>query len=875
MNSSAMRACLRIARRDARRAPGRSLLVLSMVALPVIGMTGANVLYRSAQLDPLEQATRLLGQADVLLTDGEYGGQIQQNSDGTRINFIAPASNDGTSPPRRRALDDLVHLLPGVQRAVTETTTSATVRTAGSGRRPVQWRSLDYADPLLSGLVREVDGRPPQGNDEVALTRALAESLHKHVGDELTLSTGRRYRVTGVVLDPQALDAQSVLSQPGAAPPSDSRLAEQPPRVFVDATEVVTWQQVLALNQQGVVAVSRHVLLNPPPPAQIPSYDSAYARNVRLAIAGIVLLIVGLASLEVVLLAGAAFAVGARRQRRSLALVAVAGGDTRHVRSVVLAGGAVLGAVGAAVGVVLGVAVAYASRGWFADVQGKSLGHFDLRPLELVGIALVGALTGLLAAVVPARGAARADVVAVLAGRSGDRATRLRVPLIGVVLVGLGLALASLGEGAGQALTSAKLILAGTALVQIGAIVLTPAVVGLSGRLGRRLPLAPRLALRDASRHRGRTAPAVGAIMAAVAGSTALAVYAVSDQNMQQRRYVPMAREGVAIVQLATKLDGRQLDAVRAAVTRNLPTRRAAVVRSVGCNQYYDTSCGTSVSLMAPAPHTECGGDGIACVSSGILPGAIVGDVELLRALLGRADSRLESALEQGQAIVFRKGALHEGKATFGISTQDQPDPVRTFAVPAVEASAVPGAGEALIPTSVAEAYGKLTPVAMVVDTTQMPTVAEEDAVRAALAAIPAEVFISVERGLTTRNGGLLLALLLGTTVITLGAAGIATGLAAADGRSDLATLAAVGAAPRTRRVLAGAQALTVAALGTVLGVAVGFVPAVAYISRLPQYTVDVPWARLGFITVVVPAIAAALAMALSRSRLPAVRRAE
>jgi hypothetical protein len=63
--------------------------------------------------------------------------------------------------------------------------------------------------------------------------------------------------------------------------------------------------------------------------------------------------------------------------------------------------------------------------------------------------------------------------------------------------------------------------------------------------------------------------------------------------------------------------------------------------------------------------------------------------------------------------------------------------------------------------------------------------------------------------------------------------------------------------------------------LGTVLGVAVGFVPAVAYISRLSYYTVDIPWARLGFITVVVPALAALLAMALTRSKLPVLRRAE
>lgn len=54
-----------------------------------------------------------------------------------------------------------------------------------------------------------------------------------------------------------------------------------------------------------------------------------------------------------------------------------------------------------------------------------------------------------------------------------------------------------------------------------------------------------------------------------------------------------------------------------------------------------------------------------------------------------------------------------------------------------------------------------------------------------------------------------------------------------------------------------------------VAGVAVGFVPSVAYVSRLPGYTVDAPWPTLGLIVVAVPLVAAALAVVLARSRLP------
>jgi putative ABC transport system permease protein len=58
----------------------------------------------------------------------------------------------------------------------------------------------------------------------------------------------------------------------------------------------------------------------------------------------------------------------------------------------------------------------------------------------------------------------------------------------------------------------------------------------------------------------------------------------------------------------------------------------------------------------------------------------------------------------------------------------------------------------------------------------------------------------------------------------------ISVALSAAEGRADLATLAAVGAPPRRRRALAAAQALLVAGVGCALGVAFGTF--VAYAAR-------------------------------------------
>jgi putative ABC transport system permease protein len=158
-------------------------------------------------------------------------------------------------------------------------------------------------------------------------------------------------------------------------------------------------------------------------------------------------------------------------------------------------------------------------------------------------------------------------------------------------------------------------------------------------------------------------------------------------------------------------------------------------------------------------------------------------------------------------------------------------------------------------------------------DLDRLPTQAEEDAARDALNAAGITSELTVERGYVSEFGLGLLALVLGAGVITLGAAGIATGLAQADARADHATLAAVGADPRLRRSLAALQALVIAGIGTALGVAVGFLPAVALIGAIASLQLILPWVPLLALLVGVPLLAAGAAWLCTRSRLPMDRR--
>lgn len=91
----------------------------------------------------------------------------------------------------------------------------------------------------------------------------------------------------------------------------------------------MTWQDVLAANERGVLVESRRVVLDPPPPSEVPMaalMGDSY-NDTEKALTAAALTVTAMALLEIVLLAGPAFAVGARRSRRQLGLVGSCGGS--------------------------------------------------------------------------------------------------------------------------------------------------------------------------------------------------------------------------------------------------------------------------------------------------------------------------------------------------------------------------------------------------------------------------------------------------------------------------------------------------------------------------------------------------------------------
>jgi putative ABC transport system permease protein len=743
----------------------------------------------------------------------------------------------------------------------------------------VQATALDPTSPLVAGLYRLTSGRWPAGPDEVVVNAALAAKGFA-VGSQLTVHDGPSATVVGTAESTAYRTFPLVVGTLAAVDALEATRAtgtQDGPTTWLIGGGPVTWDEVRALNRVGAYVLSREVVEHPPPQSQVPRQIREWSGPVDKAFVEAVVLVVVMALLEVVLLAGPAFAVGARRQQRNLALMAAMGGTPRQARRVIVASGLVLGTTAAVIGVGLGIGV-----GWvfLPVVQRHSdawLGPFEVLPLHLLAIAGFGLLSAVLAAVVPAWIASRQDVVAVLAGRRGDRKPSLRSPLLGLVLLGAGVAIAAYGATR----AGGEYVIAVSAIVAVlGMILLVPVVVVLLARLARRLPLALRFAVRDAARHRTRTVPAVAAVAATVAGVVALGIGNASDTEQSRATYTPLLAVGQASVSPPA---GVALADVEQVLAQYVPD--ASVTRVMGPDE-----------SMRRYTYVDARVEGVESVLSGYsgtlssFPVSEDGTVPAhLADAVGDARPAAEQVLAEGGAVVFTDQQVDADEVRLVAHSDGRGGVVGRATVPAlfVEVTQLEAHAQGVLSKEVAAAVGiEPVPVGLLVegDITEQ----QEEDVREALLALDADASMYVERGYQAGDDTIIIQLVLGSlgAVLMLGGTLTATFLSLSDARPDLATLSAVGAAPRTRRAVAASYALVIALVGALLGVVVGLIPGIAVTYPLtgaewvqevdpgmPDHFLAIPWALIGSLVVALPLLTALLVGVFTRSRLPMVSR--
>lgn len=868
-----MRLILRLAWRDAWRHRGKTLIAVVMILLPVAAITAADVLFQTQRLDRAEVRDRTLGTVAVarlqtadLNLPGEAPQVMRVDVQGSNPFAGGLETYSGSTPMHAPSVADIKAAL-GTDGPITEFVLGgARVRTT-AGVENALTAQADLASPLVRGLYRLTSGRWPNAADEITVNASLARN-GPQLGGVAVLDgdrgATRSYRIVGVAEDPNFRDSGLILGLPGSLLPSSQSLGPAAHGFLVGGAPVA-WPQVRALNAIGVVVASRQVIDHPGDVDQIASryFSSGTDRQLTLTI---VALVVAMVLLEVAFLAGPAFAVGARRQARTLALLAASGGTPQQARRVIEAGAIVIGSLASTAGLVVGAILAWALESPFQMRLDRWLGHFDVHPLELLAVFALGVVSAVLAAVVPARAAARMDVVRVLAGRRGDGRVSAKAPVIGVVLLGVGIGLGAYGVvGVGPLRTYAFALCAIASVVALPFLI--PLAVVVTSRAARWLPASLRFAVRDAARHRRRTVPAVAAVAATVAGVVTLGIAISSNEARGRAAYSPLLPLDAAAISLQSDTSaGVDWHDLETRVHAVLPNAHVLPVVAVHLDQGAGLAFARDDHAITQA---DFHGLGDYLVANSMPPSA---------GLVGADLAAANVALARGGLVAFTPD--HGGESRVTVTTPDGSHATATAWV----VSAASAHQMAVL--SPAMAHSLRLPIAqtgLYVEPTAISARAESLLSQSLNAAgAPAGLYVEhgYQSGSRTQTVNLILTVL--AAVLMIGGAVTATVLSLADAEPDLATLAAVGAGGRTRRTVAAGYALVVALLGAIAGAAVGFIPGLAVSYPLSStalasgevvYFHSIPWGLIGVVVGILPLLIAALIWVSVRARLPLVAR--
>lgn len=908
-----VRVAFRLARRNAWRSPGRSALIIALVALPVAGLSATAVVALSTQATVDERLAYTLGQTEALIRvvtppdesltqpyDGAESYQVDEDEWGTPVGH-------GPADPVLNPAEVLdVPLL-----TLRSTSVTAATATGFGGVKAVEGPAWDSA---FAGRFELISGQKPQTSSEIMVTPGALNRLGTRIGGtvEVRGPVLREFTVVGTLRDAQAADDVAILF--GAVGVFDS----VEPAAVVSSTDyfvvgdAVSWEQVRELNRSGFVAASRQVVLDPPPGVAGVTWGDLNGRDGATA----VVLSGTFALFEVALLAGAAFMVGARQQQRGLAIIASLGGEKRALTRIVSFGGLVLGVLGGIAGVGTGAAAAWLFIRLTSDGSATQYPGFHADPLVLGGIFLVAVLVGWVSAAVPARIAAKLDVLSALRGaRRPAHPSRLKPALgLSVLIVGVGIAVlggtlivaALAGDEEDFWLTKAgfALVIVGPIAMQLGAVLMAPLALRGAASVCSRLGVGARLGSRDAARNSSRSVPVLAAIMSTVFVASFLMTYLSQVQVHNDNGYQYFAPINTATVSLLARYDstGTQANAhaddVRAEVTRIFDTDEVAVLSAVReplgtppeANQLFaaprqdpSTVCPSNPrspdyveGFTGRASDARCtqGFDFLSTASP--LDGAHirVGTIDELEFAIDEELTESEQrVLNDGGTVSLYPQYVSAGRATIEWRSHtpaatawnqvDSAEPDHATALPAVvhEPSHEIYTGLLMLP-STADAIGlEYGPSAVLAQYVAMPTLAQRDELEATLAALtqtdssPFPVFF--ESGPAQWSQATMWGLLGGNMLITLAAASVALGLARADGRRDDSTLSSLGASPMLRRSLGFWQAAVLSGIGSIVGVILGTVPALVLALPGGPMPFALPWQQLLLAAVAVPLVIA------------------
>jgi putative ABC transport system permease protein len=716
------------------------------------------------------------------------------------------------------------------------------------GVETVDFRAQDPDSAF--GVLALRQGSYPAGPGQVAVTDGVAKLLRLDLGSTLALD-GRRRTVVGIVENPHKLSDEFALVSPSSE----------------GAAEHVT---VLAEAEDGDPSMQSFFVAAKGPPAfagaQILGNDHPEAP--ALAMFSVTTVFLLLASL----VAAAGFAVVAQRRLRQLGMLAAFGGTQKHVRLVLLAHGAIVGAIATVIGTALGVAA------WvvFAPTLESAVDHRIDRlslPWWLIATTVLAAILGATAAAWwPGRAVARLPVVLALSGRPPRPRPARHSAVAAVVLIAIGIGCLALSDRETE-----LLIVVGIVATILGALLLGPLAIRVFSGLAGRVPIAPRLALRDLVRYQARSGAALAAVTLALGIAATVVVIAsaeaakasgepasLSDRQVrvylgppEDRRLIPLDaparldRLTAGARDIAAQLNRGTLLPLRKAVepgaepgvvgeTRFLPTIELTKVFTSpeGGKNYRNES---ELFVATPAVLRYLGID----------PAAVDPDTDYLvdRSV---ATNELVVPSMKGRKVydVTNVQKIETGRHLFGGSLGRPPyfitlDGLRRHGWQQIPAGWLVESSRPLTSDQIAKARQAAADGGLTVE------VKEEGSSNSEMMAI------------ATAAGAILALAILAMTV----------GLIRSESAGDLRTLAATGATSGIRRTLTASTAGALALLGALLGVAGAYVMLVALYHDDLGYLSHVPVGYLALAVVGVPVAAAAAGWLVAGREPPVIAR--
>ena len=393
----------RVATRFLREGRMQTLLIIVGVAAGVAVVAYISALISGLQANTLDKTLGAQPHVSISPRDDVVIAAREAPAAGTLVLEQAqPRAQRPRTLANWQALVPLLEAEPGVA-AVSPMVAGAGLALRGEAQKSIALLGvdLDRYDRIVNLRAKVVSGVARLGPGEAVIGVELAKDLGLRVGDRLAIVTGGvsdAARVTALVdLGVRELNrrtvivplraAQSLVGLPGGATNIDLALRDvwTAPELAAELGQrwpyrVESWQDTNA----GLVSALK---------AQ--SVSTALIRGVVM-----VVVVLGIASVLV---------VSVVQKRREIGILRAMGATQGQILRVFLLQGAIVGALGSALGVVLALALIWAFTTFVRGSDGLPLFIITLAPGLALRIAAIATLCGVLAAVAPARRAARLD----------------------------------------------------------------------------------------------------------------------------------------------------------------------------------------------------------------------------------------------------------------------------------------------------------------------------------------------------------------------------------------------------------------------------------------------------------------------------------